>query len=162
MNSAPLSDSTATPDPSDPSADSIAPVAEPGTGSNATPHTGSTRGSSAGPDEASSVGASTTPHQGSDTGFGTASNVARRLVVLPKHLHARPAGQVARVAARHRAATIELVAGERRANAISVLSVMGLGAVTGTEVGVVVTGPQAEAIADELSDILRSPEPEAE
>jgi phosphocarrier protein HPr len=86
------------------------------------------------------------------------SGVVRRSVVLPKHLHARPAGQVAQVAARHRATTIELVAGERRANAVSVLSVMGLGAVTGTEVGILVNGPDAESIADELADILRTPE----
>lgn len=89
---------------------------------------------------------------------GPAAGTARRLVVLPKHLHARPAGQVARVAARHRSATIELVAGERRANARSVLAVMRLGALAGTEVGVIVTGPHAEAIADEVARVLRHPE----
>lgn len=87
-----------------------------------------------------------------------AAGTARRLVVLPKHLHARPAGQVARVAARHGSATIELVAGERRANARSVLAVMRLGALAGTEVGVIVTGPHAEAIADEVARVLRHPE----
>jgi phosphotransferase system HPr (HPr) family protein len=81
-----------------------------------------------------------------------------RVVVLPKHLHARPAGQVAQLAARHRPATIELVAGERRANARSVLAVMGLGAVGGSEVRVVVAGPDAATVADEVVEILQSPE----
>lgn len=111
-------------------------------------------------------GADPSPHDslhaardgGSSAGAEGDGAVVRRLVVLPKHLHARPAGQVAQVAARHRATTIELVAGERRANAVSVLSVMALGAVTGTEVGILVNGPDAESIADELADILRTPE----
>src|SRR5204862_7927887 len=83
---------------------------------------------------------------------------AVRVVVLPKHLHARPAGQVAQLAARHQPATIELVAGERRANARSVLAVMGLGAVSGSEVRVVVAGPDAATVADEVVAVLQSPE----
>ena len=81
-----------------------------------------------------------------------------RVVVLPKHLHARPAGQVAQLAARHQPATIELVAGERRAHARSVLAVMGLGAVSGSEVRVEVAGPDAATIADAVVEILQSPE----
>ena len=87
-------------------------------------------------------------------------NGVERVVVLPKHLHARPAGQVAQAAARHPATTIELVAGDRSANARSVLAVMGLGAVTGVQVRVVTGGPDAVAVADEVVDILRSPETE--
>jgi len=112
----------------------------------ATPHT------AAGP-----TGPRETP-EGDPAARPGADGAARRLVVLPKHLHARPAGQVAQVAARHRDAVIELVAGERRANARSVLAVMGLGALAGTEVGVVVTGPRADEIADELAGVLRRPE----
>jgi phosphotransferase system HPr (HPr) family protein len=81
-----------------------------------------------------------------------------RVVVLPKHLHARPAGQLAQLAARHQPTTIELVAGDRRVNARSVLAVMGLGAVRGSQVRVVVAGPDAAAVADEVAEILRSPE----
>jgi len=81
-----------------------------------------------------------------------------RVVVLPKHLHARPAGQVAQLAARHHPTAVELVAGERRANARSVLAVMGLGAVTGSQVRVEVAGPDAAAVADEVVEILQSPE----
>ncbi len=87
-----------------------------------------------------------------------ADEVAERTVILPKHLHARPAGQVAQVAARHPDTTIDLVAGSRRANARSVLAVMGLGAVTGTEILVTAVGPGAAAIADEICRILATPE----
>ncbi len=87
-----------------------------------------------------------------------ADEVAERTVVLPKHLHARPAGQVAQTAARHADMTIDLVAGGRRANARSVLAVMGLGAVTGSEVQVTAVGPGAEAAADEICRILAMPE----
>jgi phosphocarrier protein HPr len=86
------------------------------------------------------------------------ADVAERAVVMPKHLHARPAGQVAQAAGRHQATTIELVAGDRRANARSVLAVMALGAVTGSEVRVIVAGSDADRVADEVADILRSPE----
>jgi len=87
-----------------------------------------------------------------------ATGAVERVVILPKHLHARPAGQITQAAARHRATTIELTAGDRRANARSVLAVMGLGAVIGTEVRVITAGPDADAVADEVVDILRSPE----
>jgi phosphotransferase system HPr (HPr) family protein len=88
------------------------------------------------------------------------SDPAVRVVTLPKHLHARPAGQVAQLAGRNRTTTIELTAGGKLANARSVLAVMGLGAVAGTEVRAEVTGPDAEAIADSLVEILTSPEEE--
>ena len=86
------------------------------------------------------------------------TEVAERTVVLPKHLHARPAGQVAQAAARHPATTIELVAGDRRANARSVLAVLGLGAVTGIELRVLIAGPDAAAVTDEVVEILLSPD----
>ena len=81
-----------------------------------------------------------------------------RVVLLPKHLHARPAGQLAQLAARHQPTAVELVAGERRANARSVLAVMGLGAVSGSEVQVIVAGPDAASVADKVVEILQSPE----
>jgi phosphotransferase system HPr (HPr) family protein len=81
-----------------------------------------------------------------------------RVVVLPKHLHARPAGQIAQLAARYQPTAIELVTGERRANARSVLAVMGLGAVRGSEVRILVAGPDADTVADEAVEILQRPE----
>jgi phosphotransferase system HPr (HPr) family protein len=86
---------------------------------------------------------------------------AERIVVLPKHLHARPAGLVAQAAARRQPTTIELIAGAKRANARGVLAVMALGAVRGTEVTVIVAGPDAAAVADEVVAILTAPEPDA-
>jgi phosphotransferase system HPr (HPr) family protein len=80
-----------------------------------------------------------------------------RTVELAKDLHARPAGRVAQAAARHQA-TVELVAGAKQANARSVLAVMGLGAVTGTPVRIVATGPGADAVAAEIAGILGTPE----
>ena len=87
--------------------------------------------------------------------------VAERTVVLPKHLHARPAGQIAQAAARNPETAIDLTAGSRRANARSVLAVMGLGAVTGSTVRVTATGQDAAAVADEICSILAAPETDA-
>jgi len=77
---------------------------------------------------------------------------------MPKHLHARPAGQLAQLAAKNKDHTIELQYGEKRVNARSVLAVMALGAVTGTEVGVSVVGPDAEAVTAAVVEILLEPE----
>jgi len=99
------------------------------------------------------------PASSEPTDPGTADAVIR-IVVLPKHLHARPAGKVAQAAARHPATTIELHHGHRKANARSVLGVMGLGAVAGAEVRVLTTGGEAAAVADEIVDILCAPEAE--
>jgi phosphocarrier protein HPr len=89
-----------------------------------------------------------------------AHNLAERAVMLPKHLHARPAGKVAQAAARHRPASIELIAGARRANAGSILALLALGAVQGTEVLVKVEGPDAAVVADDICRILEAPEHE--
>ena len=71
-----------------------------------------------------------------------------QVVVLPKHLHARPAGLVAQAAARFPDTTIEIVVDGRSADARSILAVMGLGAVAGTEVRVRTAGAaEADAAA---------------
>jgi phosphotransferase system HPr (HPr) family protein len=51
-------------------------------------------------------------------------------------------------------------AGDRRANARSVLAVMGLGAVTGTDVHVTATGPGAATAVHDVCEILAAPETE--
>jgi phosphocarrier protein HPr len=79
-----------------------------------------------------------------------------RTIALIHDLHARPAGQVAQAAARHDA-TVELVAGDKRANARSVLAVMSLGAVAGTSVDILASGPAGPAAADEIAGILATP-----
>src|SRR5258705_11922090 len=51
---------------------------------------------------------------------------AERTVMLGRHLHARPAGQVAQLAAKHQTTAIELGAGDRKANARTGLAVRSL------------------------------------
>ncbi|HCT81113.1 MAG TPA: HPr family phosphocarrier protein [Micromonosporaceae bacterium] len=81
-------------------------------------------------------------------------------VVLPKHLHARPAGQLAQLATRYQGTTIEILASAtgKKANARSVLAVMALGAVTGTAITVTATGPDAGAAIAGAVEILLEPE----
>jgi phosphocarrier protein HPr len=79
-------------------------------------------------------------------------------VVLARHLHARPAGQVAQAAARYPDTTIELLAGDRSADARSILAVMGLGAVAGSEVRVRAAGGQAAGAAATVVAILTTEE----
>lgn len=70
-----------------------------------------------------------------------------RTITLGGDLHARPAGALAVTAARF-GAKISVVAGERSADARSVLGVMGLGAASGQEITVRAEGPDAdEAVA---------------
>jgi phosphocarrier protein HPr len=76
-------------------------------------------------------------------------------IVLAAHLHARPAGAVVRAAAAFQS-TIEIVYGERRANARGVLGVMGLGATAGTTVVVRATGEDATEAANAVAGVLAS------
>jgi phosphotransferase system HPr (HPr) family protein len=78
---------------------------------------------------------------------------SERSVVLPEDLHARPAGALVRVAARF-GSTVEVVFGEKTANARSVLAVMGLGATAGSTVLVRADGEDAEAAADAIVSLL--------
>ncbi len=78
-------------------------------------------------------------------------------VVLPAHLHARPAGALVRAAAGF-ASTVEIVYGEKTANARGVLGVMGLGALAGETVLVRATGDDAEAAAKAVAEVLRTAE----
>ena len=73
--------------------------------------------------------------------------------MLPADLHARPAGRLTRAAGGFAAITT-LVAGERSANARSVLAVMALGATAGTEVSVRAVGADAAAAAEALAAVL--------
>jgi len=54
-------------------------------------------------------------------------------LVLPAHLHARPAGELVRVAAEF-GSTVEVSFGDKSANARSVLGLMSLGATAGQTV----------------------------
>ena len=76
-----------------------------------------------------------------------------RTVVIPVDLHARPAGRLTLAAAGFEATTM-ILAGERSADARSVLAVMSLGATAGVEVTVRSTGPDADAAVDALAAVL--------
>jgi phosphotransferase system HPr (HPr) family protein len=74
-------------------------------------------------------------------------------MTLTGDLHARPAGALA-VAAAKFGSSVELAVGASRADAKSVLGVMGLGAASGQQVTVRAAGPDAEAAVAALIGIL--------
>ena len=74
-------------------------------------------------------------------------------VVLPAQLHARPAGAIVRAAAGFTSA-IEIVYGERVANARGVLAIMGLGAEAGAAVLVRANGDDAPEAAKAIAELL--------
>ncbi|MER7281383.1 HPr family phosphocarrier protein [Dactylosporangium sp. CA-052675] len=78
---------------------------------------------------------------------------SERSVVLPEDLHARPAGALVRAAARFRS-TVEVIFGEKSANARSVLAVMGLNATAGSTVLVRAAGEDAAEAADAIVSVL--------
>jgi phosphotransferase system HPr (HPr) family protein len=78
---------------------------------------------------------------------------SERSVVLAADLHARPAGALVRVAARFRS-TVEVVFGEKTANARSVLAVMALNATAGSTVLVRADGDDAAEAADAIVSAL--------
>jgi phosphocarrier protein HPr len=75
-------------------------------------------------------------------------------VVLPAHLHARPAGRLAKAAARYQA-SVELVYEGKVANATGILGVMALGATRGTSITVRAQGADSRQAVDELTELLR-------
>jgi phosphotransferase system HPr (HPr) family protein len=77
------------------------------------------------------------------------------VVTLPGgvDLHARPAADFVRTAMSF-AASIQVAAGEREADAKSLLSVLALGAKGGTEIRLTATGEDAEAALDALRECV--------
>jgi phosphotransferase system HPr (HPr) family protein len=78
-------------------------------------------------------------------------------VVLPAHLHARPAGRLAQAAARF-SSSVELEHAGRTVNPAGILAVMGLGAVAGTTVTIRASGEDADDAAAALAEILATAE----
>ena len=76
-------------------------------------------------------------------------------VVLPAHLHARPAGALVRAAAAF-ASAIEIQFGDKTANARGVLALMGLGATAGTTVIVRASGEDADEAARTVAAVLET------
>jgi len=74
-------------------------------------------------------------------------------ITLTGDLHARPAGALAVAAARFCSA-VSLTVGTSRADAKSVLGVMGLGATSGQHITVAAEGPDAEEAVAAIVTIL--------
>jgi phosphocarrier protein HPr len=79
-------------------------------------------------------------------------------ITLAGDLHARPAGSLAVAAAKFQSA-VELIAGAARADAKSVLAVMGLGATRGQEITVRAAGPDAAEAVTAMIGILAGATP---
>ena len=75
------------------------------------------------------------------------------VVTLTGDLHARPAASLAIAAAKF-SSSIALFVGENRADAKSVLSVMGVGATSGQRVRIQATGSDADKAVATLTEIL--------
>ena len=78
-------------------------------------------------------------------------------VVLPAHLHARPAGALVQAAARF-SSTVEIAYDGKRVNVRSVLAVMSLGALAGATVVLRGTGADADQAVMALADVLATVE----
>ncbi len=74
-------------------------------------------------------------------------------ITLAGDLHARPAGSLAVAAAKFESA-VELTVGASKADARSVLAVMGLGATSGQQITVRAAGPDAREAVTAMLDIL--------
>jgi phosphotransferase system HPr (HPr) family protein len=74
-------------------------------------------------------------------------------LVLPAHLHARPAGELVKVAAAFQS-TVEVEFNGRTANARGVLGLMSLGATAGQTVVIRATGEDAAAALDAVAATL--------
>lgn len=88
----------------------------------------------------------------------SSSSVVTVSVVLAADLHARPAGQVTRVAAGFADVGVRLAVAEHEVDARSVLSVMALGATAGQTVVVRAEGPRARLAAAAVADVLSGAE----
>ncbi|WP_433473721.1 HPr family phosphocarrier protein [Spirillospora sp. CA-142024] len=78
-------------------------------------------------------------------------------VVLPAHLHARPAGHLAQAAARF-LSSVTLRHQDRTVDAAGILALLGLGATAGSTVTLQAEGPDAEAAVRALAEILATAE----
>ena len=80
---------------------------------------------------------------------------AETTVVLPAHLHARPAGRLAQTAARF-TSSMQIAYQDRTANPTGILAVMSLGATAGTTITVRAHGEDATQAVQELAELLRT------
>ncbi|GAB2859972.1 HPr family phosphocarrier protein [Lentzea nigeriaca] len=90
----------------------------------------------------------------SDTTTHT-DDTAEADVVLPAHLHARPAGRLAK-AAGQLSCRLEISHEGKTVDAAGILAVMGLGATAGTTITVRAHGEGAHAAVTEICELLRT------
>ncbi|MEV4320393.1 HPr family phosphocarrier protein [Actinocrispum sp. NPDC049592] len=83
------------------------------------------------------------------------SDTAEARIVLPAHLHARPAGALARAAAGFES-DVEISHQDRTVNPVGILAVMSLGATAGATVTVRAQGADAHQAVTELAALLRT------
>ena len=74
-------------------------------------------------------------------------------------LHARPSELIARLALKFES-IVELLNGSHRVDAKSILDILTLGAMEGTELVIEATGPDGEAAAEAVADLVGSDFPE--
>jgi phosphotransferase system HPr (HPr) family protein len=74
-------------------------------------------------------------------------------IVNPEGLHARPSGAIVSAALRFESA-LRVAAGDREVNGRSILEVISLGATCGTDLVLRADGPDAEALLDELEELV--------
>lgn len=77
------------------------------------------------------------------------------VITDPAGIHARPAGLLVKQAQPY-ASEVTIVKGDKKGNAKSMLSVMGLGAKSGEEVTIQVEGPDEDEAVVELEDFFKS------
>jgi phosphotransferase system HPr (HPr) family protein len=84
-----------------------------------------------------------------------ADDTVNRTVVVtnPQGLHARPADVFVKLASRYQA-KIEVIKDGERVDGKSILAILTLAAVEGTQLAIEATGPDAEAALDALSELV--------
>jgi phosphocarrier protein HPr len=83
--------------------------------------------------------------------------VARKVVVMtPQGLHTRPADLFVKLARKFES-TIEVTKGHERVDGKSILAILTLGAVQGTELWIEATGPDADAALEALAELVAQP-----
>jgi phosphotransferase system HPr (HPr) family protein len=86
-----------------------------------------------------------------------ADGTLARIVVItnPQGLHARPADMFVKLACQYQS-KIEVIKDGERVDGKSILNILTLAAVEGTQLEIVATGPDAEAALDALAELVQA------
>lgn len=94
------------------------------------------------------------PNSETSLSLGDVTDIAEVDVVLPAHLHARPAAELARAAAGF-PGCVEIAYQGKTVRPTGILAVMGLGATAGTTVTLRARGEDAQGAINALATLLR-------